>query len=284
MMHDMPNYDLLDNDKVRVLRLEEKHVAKYFPVHQHKYYEIVLITECEGEFSHDIDFVTFPLLAGRVYFIAPGQAHAWNTKTYNKEYKGYLITFYEAFILREHKHLQRQLLKLFDPLDTSPFLEFESAKIDEVFPTLSILEEAYTNHPKDSFILRSLLESLLLYMAKMKFSSTQEMGINCQRVMQVRQHIEKHFKHERSVDFYARKMSLSNKRLNEIVKSLSNKTVTQIIHDRLLLEAKRQIISQSKTLTVISEELGFENPSYFARFFKKHEGLSPSEFATQMFI
>ncbi|HIP46099.1 MAG TPA: AraC family transcriptional regulator, partial [Campylobacterales bacterium] len=207
---------------------------------------------------------------------------AWNIKVYKQEYKGYLITFNEAFFLTGNKNLERQLCKLFDPLDVTPFLEFESAKMKETFPTMSILEDEYNKEDSDYFILRSLLESLVRYMAKLKFSNVEEMGINCQRLVTARQLIEKHYKKERSVDFYARKMQLSNKRLNEIVREVSGFTITQIIHHRLLLEAKREIVSQSKTVTVISDELGFENPSYFARFFKKHEGLSPSEFSKKL--
>jgi len=283
MSQEIPRYELQDHEQVRVSRLEEKHVAKYFPTHQHKYYEIVMITGCEeGKFSHDIDFVTYPLTAGRVYFIAPGQAHAWNIKVYKQEYKGYIITFNEAFFLTGNKNLERQLHKLFDPLDATPFLEFESAKMQETFPTMSILEDEYNKENSDYFILRSLLESLVRYMVKLKFSNVEEMGINCQRLVTVRQLIEKHYKKERSVDFYARKMQLSNKRLNEIVREVSGFTITQIIHHRLLLEAKREIVSQSKIVTVISDELGFENPSYFARFFKKHEGLSPSAFSKKI--
>jgi AraC-like DNA-binding protein len=56
-----------------------------------------------------------------------------------------------------------------------------------------------------------------------------------------------------------------------------------MIHKRLILEAKREMVSQSKTIQAISDELGFENASYFARFFKKHEGVSPTVFMEQMF-
>jgi len=284
MSQEIPHFTLLENDQVRISRLEEKHVAKYFPTHRHKYYELVIITSCvEGNFSHNIDFITYPLQAGRVYFIAPGQAHAWNIKQYNKEYKGFLITFNEDFILNGNRALERELLKLFDPLDTTPYIEFNPSHFYDTFPTMSLLEREYLKKMSNYALLRSLLESLLHYMAALKLEHHETVDFNFQRLVDVRKIIEIHYKHERHVEFYAREMDLSAKRLNEISRTLSGQTITQLIHRRLLLESKREIISQTKTIHVISDELGFENPSYFSRFFKKHEGVSPSVFLKEMF-
>ena len=284
MKQNIPRYDLPDNDHVRVSRLEEKHVAKYFPTHRHKYYEMVIIRFCEeGNFSHNIDFVSYPLTAGRIYFIAPNQAHGWNTKIYNKEYKGYLLTFNEEFLLTGNSTLEQHLQKLFNPLSKEPFIEFEPSKFIETFPTMYLLEEEYKKEESDYFVMRSLLETLIHYMARLKSESLGEMGLNCQRLIELGKVIEQHYKEQKSVEFYARKLELSAKRLNEITKETSGQTVTQMLHKRLLLEAKREMISQNKTIQTISDELGFENASYFARFFKKHEGISPTEFIAQMF-
>jgi len=57
----IPRYDLPDNEQIRVSSLVERHIPKYFSTHRHKYYEIVIITSCvEGDFSHSIDFVSYP--------------------------------------------------------------------------------------------------------------------------------------------------------------------------------------------------------------------------------
>lgn len=280
----IPRYDLPDNEQIRVSSLVERHVPKYFSTHRHKYYEIVIITSCvEGDFSHSIDFVSYPLLAGCVYFIAPGQAHAWNVKSYNGEYQGYLVTFNEEFILKGDKDLERQLLKLFDPLDSEPYLEYEVAQFHESFPTMKILDDEYKKKRSDYFLLRSLLETLIYYMSSLKGQRVHKPNMGCQRLIDARKYIEEHYKEERSVEFYARKMELSAKRLNEVFKEFLGETVTQTLHRRLLLEAKRELVSKNKTIQTISDELGFENASYFARFFKKHEGVSPTAFLNNMF-
>ena len=73
-------------------------------------------------------------------------------------------------------------------------------------------------------------------------------------------------------------MNLSPKRLNEITRKMLGKTITQLIHDRILLEAKRELIFSGRSIKEISYELGFEDPAYFSRFFKKQSGFSPTHF------
>jgi len=148
---------------------------------------------------------------------------------------------------------------------------------------MEILETEYKKEQSDYFLLRSLLETLIHYMTSLKPQSIEKLDLNCQRLVDARKYIEQYYKEEKNVEFYARKMELSSKRLNEIFKELLGQTVTQVLHHRLLLEAKRELVSQTKTIQSISDDLGFENPSYFARFFKKNEGSSPTEFLKQMF-
>jgi AraC-like DNA-binding protein len=279
----IPQYSLLDNEHIRVSRLEERHTAKYFPTHRHKYYEMVIIISCEGLFSHNIDFVSYPLDSGFIYFIAPNQAHGWNTKVYNKEYKGYILTFNEEFLLTDNIHLELQLKKLFNPLNTEPYIEFNPSKFIETFPTMYLLEEEYRKKDSNYFILRSLLETLIHYMAELKSVSLTYGDVNSQRFIVLIGIIEDYYKKERHVEFYARKLELSAKRLNEITRETAGLTVTQMIHKRLLLEAKRELITQDMTIQMISDNLGFENASYFARFFKNHEGISPTQFTQHMF-
>ena len=284
MSRDIPSYILPNREEMRISRLENKNVVKYFNVHRHKYYEIIIITSCtEGSFSHSIDFVSYPLEAGYIYFIAPGQTHEWDVKIYNGEYKGFLITFNKSFLLSGNISLTQTLSKLFNPLNKMPYIQYKQDKLLEAFSVLQILEDEYKKSSSNFYALRSLLESLLHYVVKLKSELPSSTDIDSLRLNSLHYEIEKHFKEERNVEFYARKLNLSAKRLNEIVKSMTGETVTQTLHHRLHLEAKREIVSGIKNIQTISDDLGFENPSYFSRFFKKNEGMTPTEFSTQLF-
>jgi len=90
--------------------------------------------------------------------------------------------------------------------------------------------------------------------------------------------LESNFNAVTNIDFYAGKLGISSKRLNQILKEKLNKTGTQIIHDRIILEAKRKIIHSEVTIKEIAYDLGFSDRPYFSRFFKKQTGQTPEEF------
>ncbi len=93
--------------------------------------------------------------------------------------------------------------------------------------------------------------------------------------------VDMHFRKEHSVAFYAEKLFKSPKTLsNNFVKL--KKSPLQIIHDRVILEAKRLLIYTDKTAKEISYEIGFEDASHLSRMFKKHTSFSPSEFKKQL--
>ncbi|MCY1547485.1 HTH-type transcriptional activator Btr [compost metagenome] len=73
-------------------------------------------------------------------------------------------------------------------------------------------------------------------------------------------------------------MNLSAYQLNEIVKASVGKTISEIINAQLILEAKRNLLATSAQVKEIAEMLGYDDISYFIRFFKKHTGLSPEAF------
>ena len=89
--------------------------------------------------------------------------------------------------------------------------------------------------------------------------------------------VETYFRTEHSVGFYAEKLFKSPKTLSNTF-SKYNKSPLQIIHDRIILEAKRLLIYSDKTTKEIAYELGFDDASHLSRMFKKHTDLSPTLF------
>ena len=89
--------------------------------------------------------------------------------------------------------------------------------------------------------------------------------------------VEQHFKTEHGVAFYADKLYKSPKTLSNNFAKL-NRSPLQIIHQRIILEAKRLLTYTDKTAKEIAYEIGFEDASHLSRLFKKYTSLSPSEF------
>ncbi|MEM7186090.1 MAG: AraC family transcriptional regulator [Bacteroidota bacterium] len=92
--------------------------------------------------------------------------------------------------------------------------------------------------------------------------------------------VETHFREEHSVGFYAGKLFKSPKTLSNSFGKFSMSPL-KIIHERIVLEAKRALMYTEKTAKEIAFELGFEDPSHLTRVFKKQCGLSPSQFKAQ---
>ena len=73
-------------------------------------------------------------------------------------------------------------------------------------------------------------------------------------------------------------MSISSYQLNDITRNAVGKTASTLINEHILLEAKRHLLATPNQVKEIAGYLGYEDPSYFIRFFKKHTGVSPDVF------
>ena len=96
--------------------------------------------------------------------------------------------------------------------------------------------------------------------------------------------IEQHFQQQHQVEWYARQLGLSAAHLNSLCKQQRNSTALKLIHQRILHEAQRQLIYSSKTVGEIAEQLGFDDPAYFNRFFKRANGSAPGRFRNEWHI
>ncbi|MEM8921246.1 MAG: helix-turn-helix domain-containing protein, partial [Pseudomonadota bacterium] len=97
---------------------------------------------------------------------------------------------------------------------------------------------------------------------------------------QLKELIERHFRHEWKVKDYADVLGLSVGKLRSVTMRTTGKSPIKLVHDRIITEAKRQLIFGEMTIEQIASWLGMSSPAYFTRFFKKETGQSPSHFRT----
>jgi AraC family transcriptional activator of pobA len=100
-------------------------------------------------------------------------------------------------------------------------------------------------------------------------------------VSQLRNLLDEFFRDERLLTFYAEKLGMTVDRLNDHVKRATGVTAGHLIRQRVLSEAKRQLVFTTQPIHDIAKELAFADPSHFARFFRKQTGTTPHEFREQ---
>ena len=92
--------------------------------------------------------------------------------------------------------------------------------------------------------------------------------------------LEEKFKTEHRVSYYCSMIGLSRRKLGEIAIFYSGKYVCELINERLIIEARRMILSSDLSIKEIAYELGVDDQSYFSKVFKKLTGLTPIDFKT----
>jgi AraC-like DNA-binding protein len=90
--------------------------------------------------------------------------------------------------------------------------------------------------------------------------------------------VQKNYKEQRSLGFYANELCLTTKHLSEVIKKASGKSANDWINEHVLLESKAFLKSTTMTVQQISHELNFPSQSFFSKYFKQHVGISPKEY------
>ena len=127
-------------------------------------------------------------------------------------------------------------------------------------------------------LMKSYMEVFLFHLSSLFDNDELSENISDRTIVELLRLADSHFITERDTDFYATRLGLSNKRVNEIFVKGTGKTIKQYLHERLVLEMKKEIRLGTRSLKEIAFDLGFSEPAYFTRFFKLQTGMTPSEF------
>lgn len=191
--------------------------------------------------------------------------------------EGRFVAFHRSLLDLEVREYSLDVFRLFSSKG-----EFTTLMIgEEELPTLDTLYELLRRElPKpDNFLfLKSLLKTFLLKLIFLKEKKYTLPDLNEKRIHEFLYLLENHFLTERKAGFYADKLNLSPKRLNQILKEKLGKTITQLLHERLIMEARHELYVSNKSIMEIGIHLGFSDKSYFSRFFRKITGMSPENY------
>jgi AraC family transcriptional activator of pobA len=130
--------------------------------------------------------------------------------------------------------------------------------------------------------MRALLALVALEVLRLAVSRARSGSVTLSRadarVEELRRLLDQHFRKERLISFYAEKLAMTPDRLNDHVKRATGVTAGHLIRQRVLTEAKRQLVFTTQAIHEIAYDLAFSDPSHFTRFFRKQTGMTPQAF------
>ena len=245
--------------------------------HRVDFYQIFWFQK--GSSTHVVDFKPIKIESNSLLFINKNSVQLFDTKT---KFKGKAILFTDNFFCMTR--LDTQFLKstiLFNDLLSVA----QISVTDTIIGTIYKLLENETKNQKDKYqsdIIRNNLQNLLLYSERERKKQgfvEFEKDKNLEFALIFKDLLENHFIQHKNVGFYATKMNISTKKLNQTTSKIFGKTPKNIIDDRVLLECKRLLVHTNDSVKEIAYSLGFEEPTNFIKYFKKHTGETPSSFS-----
>lgn len=243
-------------------------------LHRHRFYFIVIIEKGSGE--HSIDFIPYPVVDGSVFMVRPGQVHAL---TLAKEGQGFLIQFPDDF----YSHTNNQARQTLKKVGRTNYYQPNAENFGRIqFFMEGICREISEKNARYEQALQHILQLLFIELLRQdkRGSATADSSITYsqEQLEAFQELIADHFAEQKQVSWYARQLNLSAYQLNAITKATLDKTASAVITEYILLEAKRYVLATSSQINQISWQLGYDDVSYFIRFFKKHTGYSPEAF------
>lgn len=246
--------------------------------HKHDFFLMLYVTGGKGK--HQIDFEDFEVSKGRFFFIKPGQMHCWDL---SEDIAGYVFFHSKDFYDNYFNSHTINNFHLFKNYQTKPFVDLEGQSAIFMETLLGQLEKEYThNEPMRLSKVHSIIHLIYIEISRIYKGALKPITSKyLDKLNQFEELIELNYSTLKFPRDYAEKLHISEKHLNRIVKFSLNKTSTELIADRLIIEAKRMLLHSHLPINRISEKLGFNEKSYFNRFFKKKVELTPKQFRDQ---
>lgn len=229
-----------------------------------------------------VDFKLVNIEPNTILFLNKDIVHHFET---NGNFDGKAILFTDSFFCKTEsntKYLRNSIL--FNDLFSVSKIKLKEIKPFEDLFSLITDESKNEIDVFHSDIMRNLLHNLLLKSERIRrkqdFTEVKK-DANLDYVMIFKDLLEKEFRNSRQVSSYTDELIVSAKRLNQATSKVLGKSPKELIDERVILEAKRLLVYTNGSVKEIGFNLGFEEPTNFIKYFRKHERITPVEFRDQ---
>jgi AraC family transcriptional activator of pobA len=236
-------------------------------------YFIALIDN--GSITYKLDLQDITIIEGDLLFAMPNQIFVPPAKTDNLKY--FKVLFDENTLAL----LPQRFSFLVNPLN-SQTITLDNAARERVKKVFEILNQILnTDKPlTDSEIILAYLNLLLseLNNAYFKNEPVTILNTNLSKFVEFKLMVETHLTEQPSINTIAEKLALTTNSLYRLVKEYSGTSPKDFLTNRLMIEAQRKLRYSNLSVKELAYELGFNDPDYFSRLFKKSTGKSVSDF------
>lgn len=260
-----------------LVRLEDRDDIPRGFLHRHRYYHLLWMSEARG--THLLDFEQHEVRDHAVFFLSPGQVHAWTSSVKPRGYVLNISTDFFAHMFPRADDIAK--FPFFHPTGGSPAIYLSREQHDGMLPLLAEIERETRDRQTGRFdVVRSYLLILLTQLRRLYPADEREAaaGPGYSLAKRFTLLLEERYLEFSAVRQYADALCVSERQLNDAVKRSAGRTAGQLAQERIALEAKRLLSNTAMGIAEIAFQLNFEDPAYFARFFKKHAGCTPGDF------
>jgi len=246
--------------------------------HVHDYEELLI--GMEGEIGHFIDFKSKRLPAPFISFVAQGKAHLVKPGIKDGRFDIWMLMFKSEFIpettfqlysyYHDHANIIMQPGPCFNRMAVLSEMMFY--EMQQTVPDHSVIRNLLNT-------LFTMIESERKKLEPNETSLQKTQNISFKNFLKI---LEENFRRPEGVEFYSGKLFMTTRNLNLICRNILQKSVSEIIETRKLIEAKNLLLHTGKTISEIGFELGYNEKAYFTNVFKKKTGQTPTEFREEM--
>ncbi len=249
---------------------------KTFADHRHSFYELIYIETGTG--VHTVDFVDYPIQNHTLYLLSPGQVHSLQKGHIDA---GFVLIFDRDYMIPNPPDNQLMMQVLVCSHQCPQIALPGTDRLHLRYCEMLMRDELTLPQP-DYELIRLTLKIMLI---KGLRASQFQTGADSRPTERAKKLffdflwlVEESYSHRQEVGYYADKLGVSAKYLTDLTRQINGKSVLQLIHDRVLTEAKRLLFYSELSVKEIAVQIGFDDASYFSRFFTGKVGVTPKEF------
>lgn len=246
--------------------------------HKHNFYATFLFTSGFG--THEIDYQSYEIKPGSVFFLYPGQVHSWEL---SEDCDGMLFFHSLDFFEKGNTGSSMKDFPFFQSNFTEKCFYLTNDQTMDIERILkNLYEESQNQLWKQQQMILSYVQQMYIklnrFIENQSWINYNEARHYQKLFLEFELLVDTYFKEDKSATSYANRLHITQKHLSRVVKQMTNKTPTQVITERVILEAQRLMHFSKMNFQEIAHDLGYEDYAYFTRIFKKQTGETPTVF------